>query len=416
MRDTLFRAGLARARQESWHGNVLLLQPLSLRLISACIMLFAAGAVAFAAHAQYTRRIPAPGVLLPDRGLIQVQSPQAGIIVERRVREGQAVRAGDVLYVVSSEVMYAPAHGGAAGTGATASVLAQLQARQQLIEADSASAAAIAEREHADERRRIASLQQELAQLDQEFAVHQERLRSRTEVYQRHAEAQAQGFLSPLALQQKYDELLDYKTRLQSMQRSRLGLARELEAARTQVATRGERTAMANSQLERQAVALEQDRVAREAGQRTLVTATQDGIVAAVLAEPGQRTDGATMLTIIPRGSLLEAQVMLPSSAVGLVREGDPVSVRFDAYPYQRFGGMNATVTEIGATAVPGEPGQPADGRFRVRVALPSQALEAAGRRFPLRSGMQAEIRFVQERRTLLQWLVAPVAALTDNT
>jgi membrane fusion protein len=423
MRKALFRPGLAAARQNSWHGKVILMQPLSLRVASAAILLFAAGTLVFLSQAQYTRRVSASGLLAPDTGLIRVQSPQGGVILERRVREGQQVKVGDILYVVSAEVMYAPEAGQERRAGATAAQLEQLHAREALIRTDSANSAVIEQRERAEMRVKIHSLQAEIQQLDQEIAVQQERVRAKTDIYDRHAQAQAQGFLSPLALQQKYDELLDYKARLQNMQRSRLGLVRELESARVQLDTADQRNALAHSQLARQSADLKQDQVTREANQRTLVTAPQDGVVAAVLAEPGQRVDRDTMLIIVPSQSLLEVQVMLPSSAIGFVREGDPVTLKFDAFPYQRYGSVLGKIREISHASLAGqESGDTAatatrpDAGFRVRILLPSQYFTAGRQRFSLRSGMKVETQFVQERRSLLAWLTDPLAVLADKT
>jgi membrane fusion protein len=188
-----------------------------------------------------------------------------------------------------------------------------------------------------------------------------------------------------------------------------------------QLDTVNERNAMAHSQLERQIVDLQQDRVVREANQRTLVTAPQDGVVAAILAEPGQRIEHETMLTIVPRQSRLEVQVMLPSSAVGFIREGDRVDLRFDAFPYQRYGSVSGSIREISQAALGGpEPAgpEPAQGGagFRVRITLPSQSFGIGARQFALRSGMKVDTQFVQERRSLLAWLTDPLAMLADQT
>ena len=67
------------------------------------VVLTALALIAFLSLAQYTRKVAVPGVLAPDRGLIRVVPSASGTVVERRVGEGQAVRAGDVLFVISIE-------------------------------------------------------------------------------------------------------------------------------------------------------------------------------------------------------------------------------------------------------------------------------------------------------------------------
>jgi membrane fusion protein len=417
----LFRREVSAARTSSSLGQVLLMQPLSYRLLSLSIVVFTVAVVAFLFTAKYTRRIPASGVLTPELGVIKVQAPHNGVVLERRVREGQAVRAGDVLYVVSDEVMYAPDHG-ARPAGRTESILAKLKSRQDLIQTDSANSDALAARERAQEGARVESLRAEIGQLDGEIAIQAERLASKQGQYERNAQAQADGFLSPLGLQQKYDELLDQKARLQSMKRSRMALVREQLAAQANLESLGRKNAIARSQFARQALDVEQDRVAREALGRTLVTAPQDGSVAAVLAEPGQRVASQTLLTMLPRDSALEIQLYLPSSAIGFIHEGDAVAVRFAAYPYLTFGGMRGEVVAISSTTLSaseqaGDASAAAgeEERYRVRVRLPQQTLKANGKQHILRSGMRVEVQFAQERRTLIEWVLAPLRQLKDK-
>lgn len=429
MRRPLFRKEVTAARINDPFGKVVLMQPLSLRLLSLCVLLFTIGLIVFLFSASYTKRLPAAGVLMPAAGILRIQSPHNGVVLERRVREGQAVKAGDLLYVVSEEVLYAPELDSSKRAGLTAGMLDNLNSRQQVIHADGAENAALAEREQAQERVRIASLASEIVQLDGEIAIQVERLASKQTQYDRNAQAQAEGFLSPLGLQQKYDELLDQKARLKTLQRSRVSLQRDHAVAEANIESLRHKQALTQSQLRRQSLEVEQDRATRASSGRTLVTAPQDGTVAAVLIEQGQRTDGQTLLTLLPRDATLEVQLFIASAAIGFIHEGDPVTVRFAAFPYQTYGAMSGRVEAISSTTLnPAEQGldsvgkaagEAVDaagaGRYRVRVRLPAQALRANGRLHALRSGMQVEVQFAQERRTLIAWLFEPLQKLKDK-
>lgn len=418
-RRPLFRPASQRAaRHDDWLGQAVLLQPVSMRLIAWSMLAFAACLMAFIFHAQYTKRVAASGLLAPDAGLLKVQSPQPGVIVERRVREGQQVAAGQVLYVVSSEVMFAQEDN--RSRGAAAETLGNLQSRQSLVQSDAEQASQVAARENAQARARVASMQGEIAQLDQSLAVQAERLASKQVQYERHEQAQAQGFLSPLALQLKRDELLEQQSRLHDMQRNRLGLVRELAEAQAAVDTAAGKLALARSGYQRQILDIEQDRVAQQTRGRVLVTAPQAGQVTAVLAEPGQRIDGQTLLTIVPAGSQLEAQIFVPTHAIGFIREGDPVAIRLAAYPnegYAKFEGRvlevpNATLSKQEQADAPDAAGE---ARYRVRVGLPAQSIRVDGTLHKLRAGMAVDVRFPQERRTLAEWIFAPLYRLQET-
>jgi membrane fusion protein len=420
MRKTLFRPEAVAAKENPWFGKVLLLQPLSLRLISAAVLMLTAAVVIFLFQAQYTRRITGSGVLAPDLGLVKVQSARAGVVLQRLVREGQSVHAGDVLYVVSSEVMYAPGDSGWQGEGMTAAMLSKLRERHALIAAERAGGDRLAGQERAQARIKLDSARQEIAQIDQEIAIQAERLVGRQNLYERNVQAQTQGFISSLALQQKYDELLDQKARLQAMRRSRLALQRQQTDAEATLAAVDDKAAQARGQLDRQMLEVEQDQVTREVGGRILVTAPEAGVVAAVFAEPGQRVDTQTMLTIVPQGSVLEAQMFVSSQAIAAMHEGDPVSLRLAAFPYQTFGDLRGQIGQISHTTLTAaeqssEAVADAGGRYRVRIRLPAQSLTAGGRAQPLRSGMAFDAQLVVERRRLIDWLLEPVKLLREK-
>ena len=69
---SLFRPEALEAQRQQWLGRVQLVRPLSLRVLTAGVVLVAASLVAFLSLAQYTRKSTAAGVLVPDRGLIRL--------------------------------------------------------------------------------------------------------------------------------------------------------------------------------------------------------------------------------------------------------------------------------------------------------------------------------------------------------
>jgi membrane fusion protein len=418
MRSTLFRAEAMQLRDHAWMGEVLLAQPLSMRLVAWCAMGAAVALFGFMACAEFTRRVPGSGTLVPDAGLVKVQSPRAGVVLQRLVREGEQVRAGQLLYVVSSEVPYLPA-AGAGAAGVAARTLETVRARQQLLGQEAAGAAMVAREERTALAARVRGLQEEAAQLDTELGVERERLAARQAQYERYEQARREGFLSPLGLQQKYDEVLDQRSRVQAMLRTRLGLERDLADAKAALASADSKAGVARSQLEREALDARRMQAEQEATGHIAVTAPMAGTVGAVLAEPGQRVDGDTMLTLLPQGARLEAQLLLPPRAIGFVGEGDPVDLELGAFPHQAGARLRGVVTQVSRTTLAGTElarqdlaatGAGEGARYRVRVRLPVQALWIDGAQRPLRAGMDVAASFPQERRTLLRWLVQPLA------
>jgi membrane fusion protein len=103
MRRALFRQEALDFHREQLLGDVVLVRPLSVSLLTSVAVGIALTVVGFAYWGEYTRKVPVIGYLEPNKGVIKVHTPQAGTIIEKHVKEGQPVKQGDLLFVVSSE-------------------------------------------------------------------------------------------------------------------------------------------------------------------------------------------------------------------------------------------------------------------------------------------------------------------------
>jgi len=131
-------------------------------------------------------------------------------------------------------------------------------------------------------------------------------------------------------------------------------------------------------------------------------------------------------LSIIPKNSQLQAELYAPSKSVGFISPGDAVLIRYQAYPYQKFGQYQAQVLSISRTAVPsvdlasmaGEvPGLARGGEqlYRLRVSLNEQEVMAYGKPQALQSGMLLDADILQESRHLYEWVLEPLYSLTGK-
>jgi membrane fusion protein len=99
----LFRQEVVDARRGEWLGSIIIAAPLSRWLLTSLALSLAAALLLFLFFGHYTRRETVVGQLVPSAGLLNVAAPSAGTIVRLKVRDGQGVKAGDVLIEISSE-------------------------------------------------------------------------------------------------------------------------------------------------------------------------------------------------------------------------------------------------------------------------------------------------------------------------
>jgi membrane fusion protein len=92
------------------------------------------------------------------------------------------------------------------------------------------------------------------------------------------------------------------------------------------------------------------------------------------------------------------------------------VVLRYDAFPYERFGQYRGSVADIGRNVwAPGDRVGPVSVRepvYRVDVNLERQAVSALGQEFGLRPGMVVNADLLLEKRTILEWIFEPVLQL----
>jgi membrane fusion protein len=417
---SIFRPEAIEGRRQGWLGPIQLIRPVSLSVLTVLVLLVALGVAAFLMTGQYTRKARVHGVLVPNRGVIRLLPPQAATVAERRVAEGQAVREGDVLFVLAVDR--------ATVSGDTQAAVQQSLAERTRSLRDAAQAQT---RLDAEQRgallQRVAAMQRELTQIDGEAELHRQRLTLTQQALARLQSLQAEHFVTQAQVQAKHEELLALQAQLRALERQRAAQEREIATLQAQVRELPLRAGARQGEIERDIASLAQASAESSAKERLLVRAPRDGVVSAVLADPGQSvTPAMPLASLLPAGAQLQAQLFAPSSAVGFVRPQQPVLLRYEAFPYQKFGHQAGQVLQVSRTplqaselaAVPiAGAASAADSEplYRITVALQRQSVDAYGQAQPLTAGMQIEADVLLERRSLIEWIFEPLLGLAGK-
>jgi membrane fusion protein len=410
---SIFRREALQAQQTSWIGEIQLVRPLSLALLTGAVVGVVLAVGAFLVLGEYTRKVHVSGVLVPDRGVIRLVPPQEALVLERRVVEGARVRAGDVLFVLSLDRA-------AAGGDTQATVLRTLAERQRsLADAAMQQRALLVSQASALDRRR-ADLLHERGALEAEAALLAQRLVLVQQAQARLESLRGDNFVSAAQVQAKTEELLGLQAQRQAQERQRAAHERDIAALEAQ---RRDLPLLAGARLgeiERERAELAQKSAESEARRSLVVRAPQDGVVSAVLASPGETVTVATALaSLVPSGSTLQAHLYAPSSAVGFLRTQQPVLLRYHAFAYQKFGHQHGRIEQVSlaplqAAELAGQPwaGAAREPMYRITVALDRQQVPAYGVMQPLAPGMQLDADVPIERRKLYEWLFEPVLGM----
>ncbi|WED42956.1 HlyD family secretion protein [Legionella cardiaca] len=139
-----------------------------------------------------------------------------------------------------------------------------------------------------------------------------------------------------------------------------------------------------------------------------------DGIVSSILYKEGQYVNTTkSLITIIPDKAELIAELFIPARKAGFLRKDSKVVIRYDAYPYQRFGTYQASIKEISQNIMADDeeekPFRIGEPYYKVIAKLDKQTVMVYGEIQKIQHGMTFSAVIVGSRRKLWQWILDPL-------
>jgi membrane fusion protein len=414
MPNGLFRDEMLAAHRGEWLGTIRLRAPHLGWIFFGTGMVAVAAILALLIAGHYTRRERVTGTLVPSTGLLTVIPVDPGVITRVLAREGDTVRAGQPLLEISG------AQDAVALGNAQAAIAAQLRIKRTGLQADLSDQQNLARLQEQDLRARLSMLHGQIAQMDQQIALQQQRADSAMALYQQWSQAARTGVISKVQALQQHDTALQNIAQVKALKGQALQLRQQAGELQGQLAQLPPQAANKRHATERALADVVQSMAQNAVQSAVVLRSPADGTVANVLVHPGQAIAAQQPLaTVLPTGATLQAELWVPSQAIGFVHTGEPVVMRYRAYPYQKFGQHMGHVSEVSRSAIsPKELSQwlgqdVKEPRYRVEVTLDSQKILAYGRSEALRPGMALDADVLLDRRRLLEWVFEPLYGFT---
>lgn len=388
----------------------------------------------WASIAKVDRIVVAPGKLVSSEPLIVVQPLESAIVRDILVKAGDTVRKGEVvahldptfvtaeatslttqkasldaeidrLLAELSDLPYAAGDDPERRRQASllaehkAEIAASLDALDAQISKDEAALATNAGRQAAVASRiaLLRSIEDIRAKLFEKNYV------SRVEML----EAQAATLTATAELDQLKGEAVEQQHELASDQARRAAFDREWRRKVEQE--------LVDATRRRDAVAEELTKASRKAELSALVAPT-DGVV----MEIAHRSIGSVLqpaeplVTIVPAGAPLKAEVEIDAADIGSIATGSTVRVKVEAFPFQRYGTLDGTLEVVSPDAFRRE--APAIGAyFRGLVGFESLDLSGLGDAVRLTPGMTVTAEIHAGEQRLIAYISYPVIRVLDE-
>lgn len=170
---------------------------------------------------------------------------------------------------------------------------------------------------------------------------------------------------------------------------------------------------------ESEILALEAQHLAVSRRQELSIVAPRDAVVHAIHIEAGQVSSAELpLVSLFPADAVLEAEIYVPGSAIAALKITQRLQLKYDAFPFAKFGGFTARVSRISYAAEQtrhmGAPSSLREPMYRVRAVLEQLTVENDSLSFRLQPGMTFTTSVVAERRALHEWLILPLRRVAE--
>lgn len=443
MSEMKFPFGSSKADYQAFHAPLIRLQQTSPHPLGRRVLWILLALIAFLIGWALVGKLDivavAEGKLVPASYLKIVQPSEAGIVNEILIREGDSVNSGQVLMRMDMLTTEADLDSIVTEHRRKRLQLTRIDAELSGISFDApediteelahAAAHYLANRDAlasalAEENARLIKSQQELAAAKQQKA----RLEAVLPHYRKQDAAYEKlvqkGFVGSLMSSEKRRERIEKEQELATQKHLIASAAAGIEQSKRKM-VQIEADYRKNLHAERQEAQSQFDRLTKELEKqrhrRKLLElrAPQEGIVKdlATHTEGTVVQPGTVLASLVPRKEKLKAEVWVSNDDIGFVHVGQPVKVKFAAYPFQKYGMGEGLVEHVSADAQSEDEAREASMagagtlplRYKALVNLNLTHLETDGRRYPLGVGMHATAEILLGRRTVMEYLLSPV-------
>lgn len=376
----------------------------------AIIIVFVLGAIALVAI-QMPEKVTAQFVLVPVRGADPVKAVRGGTVERVMASEGQTIKQGDLIVTLRSE--------------AAAERAADLQTVETHLagagESFINSRLKLASQQQGDDQEarklesRAAHLDTLIAHKRQQLALTQKMFESYEKLYREGIASQAQLTSKQIEVSELSSEverlIIEQRDARADAEKIKLGSAtRETEFR--EFAREFKEKARTN---EIHAAALKTGLANTDGGEVRIVAPCSGTILKLRVRDAGAMLSaGETVAELACGGEQLVAELNVPESGIGKLKVNQGVKLKYDAFPYQRYGAKYGKLAWLSPAKAAQVEGQPASA-FTARVELGEREITVKGQPKALAAGMVGTAEIIVGKRTLISYVFEPVKQLREN-
>jgi len=391
----------------------------------------------WASFAEIDTAVIAPGRVTPAVPNILVQPVETAVVLGIEVKEGDIVEEGQLLATLDATFAEADLQ-------ASRSSLISIAAEERRLIAELAasdpehfspvSSIDLLQREIFDRRQaeyaaNLSSWNERISQLEADLAINRqdaadmaEQVEVLREIEGMRVRLMNDGYGSRVQFLVAKNQRLSVEREQRRLLSVRQRLIHEHEAARQD---REAYTSDHRSQIAQQLVTTRRQR--QEMEERLKKSERRESLVSltaparGIVLDIADRSAGSVVqqaepfFTIVPLDVELRMEASVAPKDVGQIKVGDPVRIKLDALPFQKYGSLQGKVLLISEDTVKAEDGK-SEPTYRIKVEITERDLRSVPENFRLIPGMTGTAEITVGKRKVISYFVYPIARALDNS
>ncbi|MXE20423.1 HlyD family efflux transporter periplasmic adaptor subunit [Escherichia coli] len=323
-------------------GDIIIATTFSQRTITACSAIIFSCIILFMSFAEYTQKINVNGIVYPDKGIISIKSKQSGTLSALYIKSGDYINSGEKLltidasssthYFKNNEESYREMFSKLSSISSreTQDNITTLEVKKKLTE------------------KQIIQTKNSIAIMERQVRLLNAAIHSQQVSFSKILDAYKKRYVSDIEKNNVEMQLIDKKMQLQSLNNEIstkdgqiISLEKELEDTTDRIKNiqNENKKESIDSLIKMYGIASDSESILR---------ATSAGKVAEVVDKIGEFVNaGDTILTVIPEGSVNQIVAFISPEFIGEIKKGTKVALKYDSYPYQRFGFEHGIIIDI---------------------------------------------------------------------
>ncbi len=323
-------------------GDVIVTTTYSQCAIITCSVFIFICVLLFISIADYTQKRTVNGIVYPDKGIVNIKSKQSGTLSAFYIKGGDYINTGEKLFSIDASSSTQYFRNNEENYRELLSKLREVSGRETQDNINTLNARKKLTEEQIDQTRNsIAIMTSQVRLLD--AAIQSQQL-----TFNRIQEAYKKKYVSDIEKNNAEMQLIDKKMQRQSLNNEISSREGQIISLKKELDDTIDRIKNIQNEDKKESLQSLMKMYGIASDTESVLRAPVAGKVAEIVERTGRFVNaGDTILTVIPQGSVNQIVAFISPELIGEIKKGTKVALKYDSYPYQRFGVEHGVIIDI---------------------------------------------------------------------